>query len=86
MKTEFTARSRMDREGSTYSFSFYCSYCGASYTTSPIIGENDEEAFVIAKMRARPYFNLCHKCGKWVCDIHYNEDLMQCVQCAPRHK
>jgi hypothetical protein len=74
----------MHREGSTYSFSFYCDECSAGYTTSPITAENEEAALATAKQRAQPYFNRCHKCGKWVCDIHYNEDAMQCVGCAPR--
>lgn len=86
MKSKFMARKRMHREGESYSFSFYCDYCSAGYTTSPITAENEGEALVIAKKRAQPYFNLCHNCGKWVCDTHYNEDLMQCIECAPRPK
>ena len=84
MKTEFTARNGMHREGDTYSFSFYCDYCRAGYTTSPINTKNEYEAFTLARKMAKPYFNLCHKCGKWVCDTHSNEGLMQCIECAPK--
>lgn len=84
MKSEFTARNKMHSEGNTYSFLFYCHYCGAGYTTSPITTKNEYEAFTLAKRRAQPYFNLCHKCRKWVCDAHYNENFMQCIECAPK--
>ena len=30
------------------------------------------------------HFNMCHACGKWVCDLHYNEETMNCVECAPK--
>ena len=83
MKAEFNARRKMKRGDKTYNFSFYCHYCRTAYTTSPITAKSEDKALAIAKKRAQPYFNLCHKCGRWVCDTHYNEDLMQCVVCAP---
>lgn len=84
MKTEFTAKKKIHQEGNTYIITFYCDYCSAGYTSSPITSENEDEALFIAKKRAQPYFNLCHRCGKWVCDIHYNEYAMECVECTPR--
>lgn len=84
MKAEFAPRMDIKREGGAYNFSFYCHYCRTGYTTSPITAANEDQALLIAKKRAQPYFNLCHKCGKWVCDSHYNEDLMECFVCAPK--
>lgn len=31
----------------------------------------------------REHFNLCHKCGKWVCDAMYNADVLHCADCTP---
>ena len=43
-----------------------------------------EEALMVAwKREGRQHFNHCHKCGRWVSDVMYNADVMECVDCAP---
>ncbi len=65
-------------------FTFLCCLCDIGYTTGWIIASSAGEAKKIAEQEARPYFNRCHKCGRWVCDNHYNEDVMMCTVCAPQ--
>jgi len=68
----------------TFRFTFTCELCDCNHTTGRILAESVGAARIIAAREARPLFNRCHICGKWVCDTHYNEDVMQCVDCAPR--
>lgn len=28
-------------------------------------------------------FNHCKKCGKWVSDVMFNPEVLECVECAP---
>lgn len=43
-----------------------------------------EEALEKAwRLEVREHFNLCHKCGKWVSDVMYNPNTLECVQCSP---
>ena len=86
MNTDFTPKSIMVQEAEFFRFVFFCSRCDDAYTTGRIIAGNAAEARKIAEKEARPYFNLCHRCGQWVCDGHYNEDVMQCMKCAPRSR
>lgn len=66
-------------------YSFYCELSGALVCTTPPYSEKQPEYEL---QRAwleigKPNFNLCHKCGKWVCDVMYNADVLMCVDCAP---
>jgi hypothetical protein len=62
--------------------------CDYSYTTGWIAAGSDDEAQLLAEKEARHYFNGCHKCGRWICDDHYDMNEMMCVDCAqlPRMK
>ena len=42
-----------------------------------------DEAETAWTAEGREHFNLCHKCGKWVCDAMYNADVMHCADCTP---
>jgi len=72
-----------ETEGNRYRF--YCALSGALVcTTEPIQAESAEEELLIAWERfGKKYFNLCHKCGRWVIDAVYNADVWECVECAP---
>ena len=68
-----------DGEGNCYRF-----YCGQSNlairTTRPIRADTpDEELRIAWETEARPYFNKCRKCGKWVSDLMFNVDTSECV-------
>ena len=80
----FTSKSTMSKEHNQYRFTFFCDLCEEGYTTGMIRAEGTKEAFILAEREARPHFNRCRECHKWVCDIHYNEDEMMCTECAPK--
>ncbi|CAK7000909.1 MAG: hypothetical protein ENTB_00024 [Enterocloster aldenensis] len=65
----------------------YCFFCEVSgtpvYTTGPIRADTLEEELRLAWKEAKPYFNGCSECGKWIRDEAYNIDEMKCIGCAP---
>lgn len=79
---DFEVRYAMESEDGGFRFRFYCQLCEEGYTTGLINADSIDEAYQIARRKARIHFNGCHGCGKWVCDAHYNEDEMMCVNCA----
>lgn len=80
---EFTPKSTMLCENGGYRFHFACSLCDKGYTTGQIAADTVGEALDLARREARPHFNRCHQCGRWICDEHYNIDEMTCVECTP---
>lgn len=66
-------------------YSFYCELSGALVCTSPPYSENNPEYELEKAWHeiGKANFNLCHKCGRWVCDVMYNADVLMCVDCAP---
>ncbi len=82
MKKEFTAKCFETNSEDGYRFQFFCALCGTNYTSGWIHADSEERALDIAKAEARLHFNLCHSCGKWVCDEHYDIDEMVCLECA----
>ena len=84
MSPEMTLKSVMEQDETFYRFTFFCELCDHSHTTGRIRAESVAEARGIAAREARLLFNRCHACGRWVCDAHYNEDIMQCVICVPK--
>ena len=61
-------------------FLFFCDVTGAHVCTTKKIYQSAKEAWLQEGMR---YFNRCHKCGKWVVDVAYNAEVLECVECAP---
>jgi hypothetical protein len=82
-KKPFTAKRVMVKTEAGYCFQFYCALCGRGHTTGWISAANEREALVLAEEESRYYFNRCRKCGKWICDSHYNMDERTCTACAP---
>lgn len=65
-------------------YSFFCDLSGARvFITEPIDGEIPEEKLKKAWELAKPEFNRCEKCGRFVCDTMYNADTFMCVDCSP---
>lgn len=85
-RVEFSPKSTVAEENGVFRFTFYCELCDAGYTTEPICAATVEAAFEEAQREARPFFNRCHGCHLWICDRHYNEDVMMCTDCAPRNQ
>ena len=71
-----------DALGSRYSF--FCDLSGARvFITEPIAEDIPDEALKKAWEIAKPEFNRCEKCGRFVCDAMYNADTFMCVDCSP---
>ena len=72
-----------DEKGIRYRF--FCQASGmAMLTTKCYPGTDPEQELEIAwNKEGRNHFNLCHKCGRWVCDAMYNADVLHCVDCTP---
>lgn len=66
-------------------YKFYCDLCGALLcTTGPYQADTPEEELQLAwETEGKQYFDVCHKCGKYVSDVMYNAEVWECVQCAP---
>jgi len=63
---------------------FYCSMRHSNITID-LYDFHEEEVLEKAWSMARIYFNRCHQCCNWVCDEHYNEDVMKCILCQPKY-
>ena len=85
MKGKPTASYKLIADAGGNRYQFFCDLSGAlACTTEPIRADTSEEALMIAwKREGRQHFNQCHKCGRWVSDVMYNADVMECVDCAP---
>ena len=79
----FTARYTLTGGDGEYRFQFLCAYCDTGYTTGLIQADSIESAQILAEKEAKVYFNGCDRCGKWVCDFHYNMEKALCTECAP---
>ncbi len=66
-------------------FKFFCEASGAAVcTTKPIIADTESTALLLAwQTEGKERLNLCHACGKWVCDTMFNADVFNCVDCSP---
>ncbi len=64
---------------------FFCQASGlAVCTTKPVRGNTQKEELQMAwQSEGRSYFNQCHKCGRWVSNVMYNADTLECVDCSP---
>ena len=66
-------------------YSFYCDLSGALVCTTGVFQavSPDKELLLAWKTEGEQHFNRCHKCGKWVVDVMYNAEVLECVDCAP---
>ena len=65
-------------------FRFYCDISGELlYTSPPIRAETEEQALAEAWKAGKREFSRCRNCGRWVSDLMFNPDTMQCVDCTP---
>lgn len=67
-----------------FRFIFYCDAGDKKYSTEIYNSHSAEQAINTAWKESKKFFNRCHQCGAWVCDDHYNEDVMKCVLCQPK--
>ena len=80
-----TAPYRIISDAGGRRYRFYCERSGmAVCMTMPIRADTRQEELRIAwEGEGRKHFNRCHNCGKWVSDVMYNVDTMECVDCSP---
>ena len=66
-------------------FRFYCDVTGVQVCrTKAYRAETAEEELQQAwRLEGQHHFNQCHKCRRWVIDVAYNPEVMECVLCAP---
>ena len=66
-------------------YRFFCELSGmAICITKPCHAENpDDELMMAWNSEGKQHFNRCHQCGRWVSDVMYNADELQCVDCSP---
>ena len=86
MKTQIkTAKYKMFTDAKGYHFQFYCDISGALlHTTEAVYTGTPEEALERAwKAEGKGHFNTCRRCGKYVSDVMWNADVLECVDCAP---
>jgi len=79
----YKAKYTVEKENDSYRFKYICGLCDWHYTTGLIDADSEDDAMKIAEDEARLYFNGCRKCGRWICDEHYDMDKMVCAECAP---
>ena len=80
---EYKAKFTLFSNGDTYQITYTCAMCDYHYTTELINAKSETDARLLTEDDARLLFNGCRKCGRWVCDEHYNMGEMMCVRCAP---
>lgn len=64
---------------------FFCEESGAAICTTrtmPLMSAENalERAW---RTEGRACFNRCQKCGRWVADVMYNPNTLECVECSP---
>lgn len=80
-----TAAYRILQDSGGMRFRFFCEVSGAAIcTTAPTPPQPVEAALDKAWLsEGREHFSLCHRCGRWVSDLMYNPNTLQCVDCSP---
>ncbi len=85
MSEKKTASYRVERDKEGNRYLFFCDLSHALVCESePIKTETPEEELIVAWEKfGKNSFNHCRKCGKWVTDVMYNPDVLNCVMCTP---
>lgn len=80
-----TADYTISLEPDGYYVRFYCAVSGALLCAVGPVREGPQEAALETawQTEGRSHFNQCHRCGRWVSDVMYNADTLECVECSP---
>ena len=79
---EYKPKYRLTRNNGFYLITFFCAFCDFHHTVNDILVDSEAQALALGDMEARKHFNGCHKCKKWVCDIHFDMAKMLCTECS----
>lgn len=65
-------------------YSFICGVTGAQLLTSQAYRDDspEQELLLAWETEGRGHFNRCQKCGRWVFDVAYNPEVLECIECA----
>ena len=86
MSSKETATYKTVLETDGERFLFFCDMTGAHACTTKKVYRDDgsRTALTLAwSQEGQSFFNLCHKCKKWVMDAAYNAEVLECIECAP---
>lgn len=66
-------------------YQFFCDVSGALICVAgPVFANTPEHELEHAwESEGKKNFNMCHACGRWISDIAYNADVLECIECAP---
>lgn len=85
MEKNLTAEYRLVpvEEGNRYRF--FCAVTGAGLCTQEDYraASPEQELLLAWEREGRSHFNQCRKCGRWVFDVAYNPEVLECIECAP---
>ena len=66
-------------------YRFFCDLSGSLLCETAPYRLTDPEGELLLAWEREGFqqANQCHCCGRWVVDVMYNADVLQCVECAP---
>ena len=84
-KGEKTSKYKIIKSEQGIYYQFFCDISGALVCETTLIKSDNPETDLLNawETQAKQHFNYCNKCGKWISDIMYNPDVLECVECAP---
>lgn len=84
-KEKSVATYKIEKTPNGNRYKFYCDLSGALVCTTKIYKtDTSEEELMMAWLNeGKEQFNVCHNCGKFVSDVMFNVDVLECVECAP---
>ncbi len=85
MEKKLTAEYRLVPAEAGNRYRFFCAVTGAALCTRAVYqADTPEQALLLAWAReGRSQFNQCQKCGRWVFDVAFNPEVLECIECAP---
>lgn len=66
-------------------YHFRCAVTGAQFSTVQTYqaATPRQEPLLAWQTEGRNHFNQCQRCGRWVFDVAYNPEVLECIACAP---
>lgn len=85
MNEKMTAEYQQTPEETGNRYHFRCAVTGAGFSTTRTYraATPREELLLAWQTEGRSHFNQCQRCGRWVFDVAYNPEVLECIACAP---
>lgn len=80
-----TANYKIIVDASEKKYRFFCDVSGALIceVNSGYADDPEEDLRIAWETEGKKHFNQCLKCGRWISDVMYNADVLECVECTP---